>query len=414
MDSSPSMDSLSLSDDFSTVERKNRLRLSFNNPEKQRQPVEVRLPISGGPAYFEPWKIPGGFYSTGKLTFSESSLYEFTAEDLVDLGEIGRGAFGTVNKMVHRQSNYAMAVKRIRSTVDEREQKNLMRELEVIVKSSDCPSIVKFYGAIFKEVRGLYNIHFSSFNDEFLLKGDCWICMELMHTSLDKFYRFVYEELKERIPEILLQQIAKSVSWMFWNYYETIIALQYLRDRISMIHRDVKPSNILLDRRGDIKLCDFGICGKLVNSIAKTRDAGCEPYMAPERIDPRQLREYDVRSDVWSLGITVMELATGKFPYPKWNTVFEQVAQVVDGCSPRLKPEYPAGEMGPDPVTFSTELVDFVNFCLTKNVSCRPRYPELLCHAFVARSIDAEELTRVVCGVLDRMPETLTTNCYKI
>lgn len=54
------------------------------------------------------------------------------------------------------------------------------------------------------------------------------------------------------------------------------------------------------------------------DSIAKTKDAGCRPYMAPERIDPEfSHKGYDVRSDVWSLGITLMEVATGKFPYPK-------------------------------------------------------------------------------------------------
>jgi serine/threonine protein kinase len=70
---------------------------------------------------------------------------------------------------------------------------------------------------------------------------------------------------------------------------------------------DVKPSNILLGHEGAIKLCDFGISGQLIDSIAKTRDAGCRPYMAPERIDPRQSgKGYDVRSDVWSLGITMV------------------------------------------------------------------------------------------------------------
>lgn len=61
---------------------------------------------------------------------------------------------------------------------------------------------------------------------------------------------------------------------------QTLTALNYLKEKLKIIHRDVKPSNILLDKRGNIKLCDFGISGQLVDSIAKTRDAGCRPYMA--------------------------------------------------------------------------------------------------------------------------------------
>lgn len=147
----------------------------------------------------------------------------------------------------------------------------------VLLNSVGCPQIVKFYGAIFWE-------------------GDLWLFMELMDASLDKFYRLAYkiaatEEINP-IPEEILGKIARSV----------VKALHYLYE-MKVIHRDVKPSNILISCNGEVKLCDFGISGHLVNSIAQTFDAGCKPYMAPERINPSRERPgYDIRSDVWSLG----------------------------------------------------------------------------------------------------------------
>ncbi|XP_071509235.1 dual specificity mitogen-activated protein kinase kinase 4-like [Diadema antillarum] len=285
--------------------------------------------------------------SIGKLSISPDETYEFTSEDLEDRGEIGRGAFGSVNKMWHRQSQSIMAVKRIRSTVDEKDQKQLLMDLDVVKRSANCEYIIKFFGALFKE-------------------GDCWICMELMDTSLDKFYRFVTEVQNSRIPEHILGKIA----------FATVKALNYLKETLKIIHRDVKPSNILLDGKGNIKLCDFGISGQLVDSIARTMDAGCKPYMAPERIDPFQSRPgYDIRSDVWSLGITMYEVATGEFPYPKWNSVFEQLSQVVKGDPPRLKSN---GRL-----TFSEDFVHFVNKCLTKDEKYRPKYRNLMEYQFI-------------------------------
>ncbi|XP_071051844.1 dual specificity mitogen-activated protein kinase kinase 4-like isoform X2 [Onthophagus taurus] len=312
--------------------------------------------------------------STGKLKINETE-YEFTSDDLRDHGEIGRGGFGTVNKMLHERTNTILAVKRIRSTVDEKEQKQLLMDLEVVMQSNSCPYIVQFYGALFKE-------------------GDCWICMELMDTSLDKFYKFICERLNHKIPEPILGKITVA----------TVKALSYLKDKLRIIHRDVKPSNILLDRRGNIKLCDFGISGQLVDSIARTKDAGCRPYMAPERIDPQGVKGYDVRSDVWSLGITLFEVATGQFPYPKWSSVFDQLHQVVNGPAPRLTTNYNGGNHNAN--TFTQEFVHFVNTCLIKEESSRPKYNKLLQDPFIIRSAsEAVDVAEYVTKILDNMSD---------
>uniref|UniRef100_A0AAR2JSK3 mitogen-activated protein kinase kinase n=1 Tax=Pygocentrus nattereri TaxID=42514 RepID=A0AAR2JSK3_PYGNA len=362
---------------FSYCKRK-ALKLNFANP-----PIKpnARLPIASGTPSFQNPHIERlrthSIESSGKLKISPEQHWDFTAEDLKDLGEIGRGAYGSVNKMVHKPSGQIMAVKRIRSTVDEKEQKQLLMDLDVVMRSSDCPYIVQFYGALFRE-------------------GDCWICMELMSTSFDKFYKYVYCSLDDVIPEEILGKITLA----------TVKALNHLKENLKIIHRDIKPSNILLDRNGNIKLCDFGISGQLVDSIAKTRDAGCRPYMAPERIDPSASRQgYDVRSDVWSLGITLYELATGRFPYPKWNSVFDQLTQVVKGDPPQLS--------NSEERQFSPKFINFVNLCLTKDESKRPKYKELLKHPFILMYEErVVDVASYVCKILDEIPTSPSSPMY--
>ncbi|XP_060523331.1 dual specificity mitogen-activated protein kinase kinase 4-like [Cylas formicarius] len=346
-----------------------RSKMNLPVAQKAKDPAITRTPESK-------LKITHSMNSTGKLQIGGTTV-DFTSEDLQDLGEIGRGGFGTVNKMIHRKSGTVIAVKRIRSTVDEKEQKQLLMDLEVVMKSNECNYIVQFYGALFKE-------------------GDCWICMELMDTSLDKFYKFIYEKLDARIPEPVLGKIALA----------TVKALNYLKEELKIIHRDVKPSNILLDKRGSIKLCDFGISGQLVDSIAKTKDAGCRPYMAPERIDPQTAKGYDVRSDVWSLGITLMEVATGHFPYKRWTSVFDQLHEVVNGEAPRLSSQCDS---------FTPEFVNFVNTCLIKQENLRPKYNKLLQDPFILRSQQEKvDVAAYVREILDAMAKNgvsaFTTN----
>ena len=118
--------------------------------------------------------------------------------------------------------------------------------------------------------------------------------------------------------------------------------------------------------------------GRLVDSKAKTRSAGCAAYMAPERINPPNPKnpDYDIRADVWSLGITLVELATGQFPYRDCKTEFEVLTKVIQEEPPSLPPE------------FSPEFRKFVQDCLLKNYKIRPKYKKLLEHPFIVKYID--------------------------
>ena len=87
----------------------------------------------------------------------------------------------------------------------------------------------------------------------------------------------------------------------------------YLHEELQVMHRDIKPSNMLVNSNGEVKLCDFGVSAQLINSIANSF-VGTRSYMAPERLMGNP--QYKIKSDVWSLGISLLELALGIFPIP--------------------------------------------------------------------------------------------------
>lgn len=153
----------------------------------------------------------------------------------------------------------------------------------------------------------------------------------------------------------------------------TLGGLTYLYSKHHIMHRDIKPSNILVNSRGSIKLCDFGVSGELINSIADTF-VGTSTYMAPERI---QGERYTVKSDVWSFGLTVMELAIGKFPFASSEQfsdedcapagILDLLQQIVHEPAPRL----------PKSDAFPSILEDMIQKCLYKQPDQRPTPQEL-------------------------------------
>ncbi|KAH0507685.1 Dual specificity mitogen-activated protein kinase kinase 7 [Microtus ochrogaster] len=272
---------------------------------------------------------------TGYLTIG-GQRYQAEINDLENLGEMGSGTCGQVWKMRFRKTGHIIAVKQMRRSGNKEENKRILMDLDVVLKSHDCPYIVQCFGT-------------------FITNTDVFIAMELMGTCAEKLKK----RMQGPIPERILGKMTVAI----------------LKEKHGVIHRDVKPSNILLDERGQIKLCDFGISGRLVDSKAKTRSAGCAAYMAPERIDPPDPTkpDYDIRADVWSLGISLVELATGQFPYKNCKTDFEVLTKVLQEEPPLLP-----GHMG-----FSGDFQSFVKDCLTKDHRKRPKYNKLLEHSFI-------------------------------
>uniref|UniRef100_A0A8D8X3C3 mitogen-activated protein kinase kinase n=1 Tax=Cacopsylla melanoneura TaxID=428564 RepID=A0A8D8X3C3_9HEMI len=322
----------------------------FNTPRRSRsRQIDLPRNITQQPKQIDSEEIDNKMKeimeSNGILSIN-NEVYESEMRDLVHLGKLGSGAYGQVMKMHHKPSQTVIAVKQMRRSYIPEENKRILMDLDVARKSHDFEYIVRCFGC-------------------FITDSEVWICMELMSTCFDR----LLNRLNVTVPEPICGKVTLS----------TVHALHYLKEKHGIIHRDVKPSNILLDERGNIKLCDFGISGRLVESMAFTKTAGCTAYMAPERIEPptdHYEPHYDIRADVWSLGITLVELATGEFPYKDCKIEVDVLIHVIKDEPPRL-PETSAW--------FSKDFQSFVSLCLTKDYQYRPKYPELLGHPFLCR-----------------------------
>ncbi|MBN3281709.1 MP2K1 kinase, partial [Polyodon spathula] len=307
---------------------------------------------------------------------------ELKDDDFEKICELGAGNGGVVFKVSHRPSGLIMARKLIHLEIKPAIRNQIIRELQVL-HECNSPYIVGFYGAFYSD-------------------GEISICMEHMDGgSLDQVLKKA-----GRIPERILGNVSIAV----------IKGLAYLREKHKIMHRDVKPSNILVNSRGEIKLCDFGVSGQLIDSMANSF-VGTRSYMSPERL---QGTHYSVQSDVWSMGLSLVEMAIGRYPIPPPDSSeMEQIFgcpvegdQSTNETSPK-PPGRAASSHGPDsrppmaifelldyivnepppklPSIFNEEFQDFVNKCLIKNPAERADLKQLVAHSFIKRA-EAEEV----------------------
>ncbi|XP_028411798.1 dual specificity mitogen-activated protein kinase kinase 1-like [Dendronephthya gigantea] len=327
---------------------------------------------------------------------------DLNTDDFEKLDELGAGNGGVVTKVLHKPTGLIMARKLIHLEIKPAIRNQIIRELKVL---HDCnsPYIVGFYGA-------------------FYCDGEISICMEHMDGgSLDQVLKKA-----GRIPEDVLGIISIAV----------LKGLSYLRENHKIIHRDVKPSNILISSRGEIKLCDFGVSGQLIDSMANSF-VGTRSYMAPERL---QGNIYSIQSDIWSLGLSLVEMAIGRYPVPPPNPedidkVFSGEIQDLASLNPeRIVPgaQVPQGVNGgevPRPMAifelldyivnepaprlperhFSDDFREFVHKCLVKNPNERANLKFLMSHQFIKK---AEESSIDFVGWVQRtlgvVPQTTT------
>ncbi|KAH3667022.1 hypothetical protein WICMUC_005369 [Wickerhamomyces mucosus] len=249
--------------------------------------------------------------------------------------EIGQGGFGVVYRGLDKVTKKQVAIKQI--------------NLEATDNFEDLQ----------KEIRILSQCHLKQITDyigSFIKGYKLWIIMEYLDVGscLDLLAPGPF---KEKYIAIILKEV--------------LIALSYLHEN-GRIHRDIKAANILLHSNGDVKVADFGVSTQLSNNLSRRNTFVGSPYwMSPEVILED---EYNFKADIWSLGITAIEMAQGKPPLshiPAMKVLF----QIPENDPPSLHSS-----------EFSLDFKNFVQQCLQKNPNRRLSAKRLLQHPFLYKA----------------------------
>ncbi|XP_044411136.1 disease resistance protein RGA5 isoform X5 [Triticum aestivum] len=263
--------------------------------------------------------------------------HQLSIHDLEVIKVIGKSSSGTVQLVRQKWTGQFFALKVIQLNIQESIRKQLAQELKISL-STQCQYVVTCYQC-------------------FYVNGVISIALEYMDGgSLADFLMTV-----RTVPEAYLAAICKQV----------LKGLMYLHHEKRIIHRDLKPSNILINHRGEVKISDFGVSA-IISSSSTQRDifTGIFNYMAPERISGQK---HGYMSDIWSLGLVMLECATGNFPYPPRDSFYELLEAVVDQPSPSAPSDQ-----------FSPEFCSFISACMQKEATNRSSAQILSAHPFLS------------------------------